>query len=183
MNKVISCCDKCKKMVKAMKGVYLPQCSKVNCECHIQLAKDQLPQDKQGWESRYDPKTPEEIARNIVFQLGDFYTLSTKLRQDTNDEAIEFVTRLVTLAVQAAREEDAPKHQAILRVTVSTAVRAERKRIISLIPGKVITMIEPSRFGDGKPTQVPTDQYGKGWNEAISIMQERLLKEDTKNDK
>lgn len=37
----------------------------------------------------------EFVARNIVFQLGDFYTLSTELRQSTNNEAIDFVKRIL----------------------------------------------------------------------------------------
>jgi len=37
----------------------------------------------------------ESIAMNIVYQLGDFYTLSTELRNSTNDEAIAFVEKLI----------------------------------------------------------------------------------------
>ena len=35
------------------------------------------------------------LAMNIVYQLGDFYGLSVEQRQKTNDEAIDFVLKLI----------------------------------------------------------------------------------------
>lgn len=31
-----------------------------------------------------------------------------------------------------------------------------------------ITMIPPGRFGDGRPTQIPTSDYGNGYNQALT---------------
>lgn len=52
------------------------------------------------------PASGEHVARNIVFQLGDLYELPVELRQRTNDEAIDFVQKLIAAARTEARREE-----------------------------------------------------------------------------
>ena len=57
------------------------------------------------------------------------------------------------------------------------AIKANDKKWEEKIKGmKVITMIGPGRFGDGKPTQVPTSEFGKGYNKALrDLLKDSLL--------
>lgn len=51
---------------------------------------------------------------------------------------------------------------------LATALEEQRMRYIERLGRmSVITMIQPGKFGDGKPTQIPTDEWGEGYNEAI----------------
>ena len=40
-------------------------------------------------------KRIEHVAMNIVYQLGDLYELSVEKRQATNDEAVDFVEKVI----------------------------------------------------------------------------------------
>ena len=50
-------------------------------------------------------RTAQDIARNIVNQLGDLWEVDPTTRQATNDEADAFVTRLLAAAHERLREQ------------------------------------------------------------------------------
>lgn len=57
------------------------------------------------------------------------------------------------------------------------ALKQQLSTIKSMIEGmEQITMIPPGKFGDGRPTQIPTDDYGKGYNQALSDLLTELQK-------
>ena len=60
---------------------------------------------------------------------------------------------------------------------IKAELKANDKKWEEKIKGmKVITMIGPGRFGDGKPTQVPTSEFGKGYNKALrDLLKDSLL--------
>jgi hypothetical protein len=51
---------------------------------------------------------------------------------------------------------------------IDSILSQERQRIREGVEKSYqITMIPPSKFGDGKPTQIPTSEWGKGYNSAL----------------
>ena len=68
------------------------------------------------------------------------------------------------------------RDQAIIKFfkeAISHQKALSRAEVLEEVRGKiegmrVITMIKPSKFGDGKPTQIPTSEWGEGFNKALS---------------